>query len=367
MAAVRSFVRLAATLCAGIGAAHAQMTLGLTSGVERIENPRLEAVSPGGVTLLRLEPTYSYDVQGDRMRMQFNLGAVIERSSNTALTASREYPSLGYLWTYNWPASMLELRASLTDSATRNTEFRDLGRVVVDTKEREIETGARWEQELTKRTRLALSLTSGRTTFDSGLLAGYREQALTGRFTWEASERVVYYYEPSYRRLLPSGLGLDASQNRWLIGARGELSSEWSVTASAGQARARGDRPSKGTVTELQLAYAGSRATTAINWSRDLATSGTEASYVVAQTFGLNFGYQITERAILRVGYEQSLSDGAARGRGNTISLSLENELSAHWRSTLAFEDRRSRFSEIRSTGRGRSILAGLNYVYPGR
>ncbi len=85
------------------------------------------------------------------------------------------------------------------------------------------------------------------------------------------------------------------------------------------------------------------------------------------QAFGLSVGYRISEGAQLRFGYEQSRSDGTTGGRGNTFSLSLENELSAHWRSTVAFEDRRSQFDEPPSEGRGRAIRVGLTYVYPGR
>jgi hypothetical protein len=366
MKTVRSFFRLTALMCAGIGSAHAQLSLGLSAGVERIENPLLESVSPGGVTVLRVAPTYTFEAQGDRMRMRFTAGAVVERSSNTALVASREYPSLGYSWAYNWPTSTLELRASLTDSATRNTEFRDLGRVTIDTRERALEAGVRWDQEITARTRVILGLSTGRTSFDSALLEGYREQELSSRFTWEANERMVYFFEPSYQRLLPSGQGLDASQSRWLVGARGELAPSWSLTASAGQARSRGSLPSRGTVTQLQLTYTGSLVTTGIEWSRDLTASGTEAVYVATQSLGLRVGYRIAEGALLQLGYLQSRSDGPTGGRGSTFSLSLENELSAHWTSVLGFEDRKSR-DESRNTGRGRAFRAGLTYAYPGR
>lgn len=366
MKTARTLLTYAAVLCACLGTAHAQMTLGLTAGVDRIDNPLLDAVNPGAVTLLRVEPTYAFVSESDRVRQRFSAGVVIERSSNTALLASREYPSLGYTWAYSSPTSSLELRAALADSATRNTEFEDAGRVTIDTRERTLEAGARWDQELTSRTRLVMELTSGRTRFDSALLEGYREQRLTSRFNWEANERLVYFFEPSYQRLLPSGSAPDASQSRWAVGMRGDLSSEWSLAASAGHARARGARVSKGTVTQLQLTYTGSLVTTGLEWSRDILASGTEAAYVTTQALGLRVGYRVAERSTLRFSYAQSRSDGGAGGRGSALGLAWEQELGANWTSSVGFEQRRSK-DAAGATGKGKVIRAGLTYAYPGR
>jgi hypothetical protein len=213
---------------------------------------------------------------------------------------------------------------------------------------------------------LALEVTNGRTRFDSALLEGYREQRLTSRVTWEANERLVYFLEPSYQRLLPSGPAPDATQSRLMAGMRGDLSSEWTLAASAGYARARGPRASRGTVTQLQLTYTGSLVTAGLEWSRDIAASGTEAAYVTTQALGLRVGYRITEGALLRLTYSQSRSDGGAGGRGSAVALALENELNANWSSTVGIEERRSK-DEAGATGKGRAIRAGLIYAFPGR
>lgn len=366
MMPLKTLFRVAAVLGVGVGSAHAQMSLGLTAGVDRVENPLLEPVSPGSVTLFRVEPTYVYLAQGDRIRQRFSAAAVVERSSDTALLASRQYPSLGYMWTYSWPTSSLEFRTALTDTATRNTQFRELGRVTVDTKERQLDAGVRWDQELTPRTRMLVDMSTGRTRFDSDVFEDYREQRASTRFSWEASERMVYFFEPSYRKLMPTGTDPDTSQNRWLIGVRGDLTPEWSIAASAGHARARGFQASKGTVTQLQLNYTGSRFTSGLEWARDLDTGGTEAVYVSTQSIGLRFGYRVAEGTLVRLGYAHSRSDGPTGGRGSTVSLNLDHELSAQWTWTMGFEDRRSS-GETRETGRGKAIRAGLTYAYPGR
>ena len=366
MRTIKSFFCFAILLGIGVDAAHAQLFLGLTAGVERIENPLLTSVSPGGVTVMRVAPTYAFEAQGDRMRMRFAAGAVIERSSNTALVASREYPSLDYRWTYNWPATTLELRGSVVDTATRNSDVGEVGLVTIDTRERSIEAGATWDHEISARTRVILNLLSSRVSYDTTLLEGYREQTVSSRFAWEGSERMVYFFEPSHARLMPFGQGSDASQSRWVVGASGNLSPEWSLTAAAGQSRFRDPQASTGSVTQLQLNYSGGLATAGIEWARDVTAGGMEAAYVATEAWGLRWGYRLAEGAVLTVRGTQSQSDGAAGGRRNILSLTLENELGAHWTSTLAIEERR--FRDISgNSGKGRAIRAGLSYVYPGR
>lgn len=347
-------------------AAHAQHSVSLLTDVERIENPLLSTVSPGGVTVFRVAPTYTYDFQGERSQSQFSAGAVLERSGDTALLASRNYPSVGYRWSYLWPTGQLQLRASLGEAASRNSELRDLGRVTTDTRERTTLAGAEWDQELTARTRLVLNATSTRVKYDSVLLEGYREQVVSTRWLWEASDRTSYFFQPSYSQLKPSGESEDSSQSRWLLGTRVALSPGWSLTAHAGQARIGSPRNETGSLGLLQLDFSGSQWSAGVNVSKDVAASGVAADYVETEAAGLRVGYQISEGTRVSAGFTRSRSSGATGGRGGVTSLSYEKEIGAHWTLTARIEDRRTKDSEGRS-GRGWAARAGVTYAFPGR
>ena len=354
--------------CMASGVAHAQHSVRLAAGVERIENPLLASDSPGGATILRISPSYTFEAQGDQSKSRFSAGAVLEHSSDTALVASRNYPNLGYTWAYIWPTAELELRAALSEAATRTTEMRDLGRVTADGRERSVEAGARWSQELTARTRLQLNASNNRVSYDSALLESYRELQMSSRLSWEATERATYYLEPTYARLTPSGAGASTSQTRWRVGMRAEVTDEWSLAAFAGQAYTGGqvNQSASGSLGGLSLSFSGSRLTSGIDWTKDVVANAAATGYVGNDVLGVRLAYRIAEGTEIRASVTRSESDGSSGSRGTVSSLMLENDLGLHWSSTLGVEDRRSKAANGVS-GKGWSLRAGLAYLYPGR
>jgi hypothetical protein len=361
-----AMLAVVASLFAAADVAHAQPSFGVALGVERIENPSLLSTSPGGATILRVEPSYALETQGDRTLSRLSLGAVLERSSNTALVASRNYPSLGYTWGYSWPTSSLELRANLAESTTRNTELEELGRITVDSRESSVVAGGRWTQELTARTRLALDLSNTRVSYDSALLDGYRELQVSSRVSWEATEKLVYFFEPTFARLEAFGTATETTRKRWLVGLRGELVPGWSLTAFVGQAKTSVPVSAADNVGGLQLAYQGSRLTSAFDWSRDVTSSAATDTYVRSGSVALRFGYRVTERATLSASVTRSRSDGIGGSRGQVSSLSLENELDSHWSARLGVDARKT--SAVGgASGSGTAIRAALIYAHPGR
>jgi len=367
MKKVNTLLGVAAVICFNASAVHAQHSVSLAAVVERIENPLLSNVSPGGVTLMRVIPNYAFETQGDRARSRLSLGAVLERSSNTLLVASRNFPSLGYTWAYSWPTADIELRANLAESATRNTQFAELGRITVDSRERSVVTGVLWNQELTARTRLTLDVANTRVSYDTASLEGYRELEMSSRFSWEATERAVYFFEPGYARLTASGTGAISTQARWVVGTRGVLTPDVSLTAFAGQARTQGSQISTGNLGALLLTFSGNRLSSGVEWSRDVAAaSGSASGFLESETLGLSLGYRLMEGATVSASMTSSRSSGNEEGRGNVSSLTLENQLGASWSSTLGVEDRKFR-GAFGPSGRGWAVRAGLVYAYPGR
>lgn len=351
---------------AGMGSAHAQYSVSLSTELERIENPMLSDTSPGGATVLRIVPTYIYEAQGDRTRSRFLASTAIERSSNTERLANRSYPTLSYTWGYTWPTAELELRAGLAELATRNTELQELGRVTVDSKERTVTAGATWNKELTQRTRLTLGAENHRVTYDTPLLIDYREQEVTARYSWEATERTTYYVEPAYSQLTPSGGVIDSSLHRWMLGARTEVAPDFVVTASVGRARATGVLPSTGTVGGVQLTHTGARLTSEFEWVRSMEPIGFTSGYARAQTVRARLSYQLSESATLAATALRSESSGPTGAVGTLIGLSLNNELGANWSSIVSVDDRKSKYV-MGGTGTGWSVRAGVVYSFPGR
>ncbi len=365
MAPLKALLNAAALMAACSTGAHAQHTVRIATEVERIENPLLSNVSPGGVNVVRVIADYAYVLETERTRSRFSAGALLERSSDTVLLASRNYPSLGYTWAYNWPTADLELRANVAEAATRNTQFEELGRVVIDARERTTVTGAIWNKELTERTRLTVDVANNRVTYDSPLLESYREVELTTRFSWEESERSTYFFEPGFGRLTPTGPGVDSTLSRWVVGTRRELSPQLAMTALGGQARTRGLRPATELVGSLQLAFTGNRWTSGAEWTRDVRPIGSASGYVTTDVLGARAGYQIGEGTTLSAGTSRSRWGGPTGGVGHVSNVALEKVLTDRWMTMLSVEDRR--FRDLAGvSGRGWGIRAGLVYAYSG-
>lgn len=361
-----AFLCVAATMLAGMGSVHAQYTVNVSTEVEQIDNPLLSPVNPGGVTVIRLVPTYTYEAQGDRSSSRFTAGAVIERSSNTDRLASRNYPSLGYTWGYTWPTADIELRANLAEAATRNTELQDLGRVTVDGKERTTVLGATWNKDLTARTQLTLGAENNRVTYDTPLLIDYREQEVRSRFSWEATERTTYYVEPVHARLTPTRGIPESRLNRWLVGARSQLAPDLTLTASVGHARASGFMPSSATVGGLQLMHTGTRLTSEVELLRSMEPISSTSGYVRADALRVRLGYRLSEGATVSANFARSESIGLSGATATVLGVVLNNELSSNWSSILGVEDRKSTYV-VGGTGTGWSVRAALVYLFPGR
>lgn len=351
---------------AGTGNALAQSSVSLSGSVERIENPRLAVVSPGGATVLRVAPRYTYALRGDQSSSRFSLGAGIERSSNTALVASRVYPSIDYVWERNWPDTTFELRASLAEDSTRNTQFDDVGQVTVDSRERTVLASGAWTRELTERSRFAMSVNAARVSYDTALLVGYQELRFVGRMAWDAAERTSLYLEPAYFHLSPTGSARDSKQLRLTGGLRIELNPEWSLSSFAGLARTRSSTTLDGALGGLLLTYAGERLSSELEVNRDLSIAGVAGSYLRTENMRLRLGYRMAEGANLSASLSRVKSRGASDSTGTEARLTLENELSRDLTSTLGVEGRRST-SLGGATGKGWAVRAGLTYVYSGR
>lgn len=363
MKRISTLVSAAALMSACTTAAQAQHSVRLATEAERIENPLLDAVSTGGANILRVVADYAYETRTDRVSSRFSAGATLERSSNTALLASRNYPNLGYTWTYNWPTANLELRANLAESATRNTRFEELGRVAIDARARTTSTGARWNKELTERTQLTLNVADNRVRYDSALLDSYRELEMSSRISWEASERQTYFFEPGYERLTSLGGGPGSTQTRWLVGMSGELAPEWAVTAYGGQARTNGLPSFTSTLGGLRLMYTGNRLSSSVELARNVQPVAATSGYVRTEVLELLLGYRLNEGTRLSASSTRSRISGGLGGVGHISRLTLERELTERWSTTLAVEDRRYR--RVASTsGRGWAIRAGLVYSY---
>ena len=169
----------------------AQNSLTVPLEAVRISNPDLSPESRGSVTLFRMHPQFTLRTTQGASSTELALGALIERSGNTDLSANRSLPSVRVLWENSSPVAVFGLRASLEEASTRETEFADFGRVTLDSKERTGSVGGTWTYNLTAGTALEMDLSHERVTYDTPLLVNHRETSGSVAYRISASSNAV--------------------------------------------------------------------------------------------------------------------------------------------------------------------------------
>lgn len=367
--------------------ASAQNTLTVPIEVVHINNPNLvperradgdpeaaarDELRRGDVTLLRLHPQYMLQMVNGASRTELTLGGQIERSSDTALSANRSLPSVGVLWENRGPTRVIGLRASLAEESTREVEFADFGRVVLDSTQRTGSIGATWTTELTSSTDAEFALSHARVAYDVPLLRDYDETSASARYRWQHGANGRYALTASTARQRRDGddrIGGAEERNRisrhgLVLGYELQLSELVTLAASAGAMRTGSPDSRTHAVGSLRLAREGERFAYTLEWGRDLSADGSARGYTRADTFGASLSYPFTQNTTFTVGASHARSLDGEREEGSLVYARLRSELTPFWAATAGLEHRRAR-SFGAPSARGYAVILGLVYTHP--
>lgn len=354
----------------------AQNTLTVPVEVVHVSNPNLvpEGVGDesrrGSATLYRLHPQYTLQMANGPSRTELSLGGLIERSSNTALSAHRSLPSLGVLWEGRGPTSVVGLRASLAEASTRETEFADFGRVVLDGTQRTGSIGATWATELTSETGLELEAFHARVTYDTSQARDYQETGASARYRRQINDNSRYALTANTARLQQeSDVSGGDARNRvsrigLVLGYEADLSERMTLAANVGGVRAGSSDKQTFSVWGFRLAGEGARLTYSLEWRVDVNSDGTTRGYTRADTLGVSLGYSLTAETSLTVGASRARALSGERGEGALIYTQIRSELTPFWAVTAGLEHRRARTTGA-PVARGHAVTLGLVYTHP--
>lgn len=344
--------------------AMAQNSLTVPMEVVRVSNPELAAESRGSVTLYRIHPQYTLQRTQDNSRTELSLGALIEKSSNTDLSANRTLPSVRLLWERSSPLSVLRLRASVEDASTRETEFAEFGRVVRDSKQRTATLGGSWTRDLSAGSFVEFGAAHARVSYDTPVLVPYNETTGTVVYRFESSPNARYSVSTRLSHLDPDGARETASRAGVTLGYETDISERFTLNAMGGAVYT--SSPSKDTrpVGELRLTYRGERAGYSLAWARDVSAGGSMGGYTRFESVEASMTYPLTIDTAFSVGVNHARSLETAGDSGSSAYARLRSELTRFWAFTVGLEHRRARpFGG--PVARGNSVALGLVYSHP--
>ncbi|MBA4264256.1 MAG: hypothetical protein C0453_04175 [Comamonadaceae bacterium] len=324
----------------------------------------------GNVTLFRIHPQYTLQSQHGTARTELTLGALIERSSDTDLSAQRSLPSVGVLWESSSPTGVLGLRASLAEASTRETEFAEFGRVALDSTQRTGAVGATWARELSLTSGMELAVNHARVRYDTPLLRDYNETGASAQYRWQQHANRRYSLTVNTAQLRREGelIGEDErnriSRNGIQLGYEADLSEGLTLGAHLGAVRTGSPDSRTRSVGGLRLAHEGERLAYAFEWGRDVSADGTPRGYSRADTISALITYPFSVNTSLSVGASHARSLDGARDQGTTAFARIRSDLTPFWAFTAGVEHRRARSGESPSA-QGHSVSLGLVYTHP--
>ena len=310
----------------------AQNTLTVPIEVVRVSNPDLSAESRGSVTLYRVHPQYTLRNVQESSRTELSLGGMIERSSNTDLSASRTLPSVGVLWESARPVEVFQLRA--------------------------------WTRNLTPGSTLELAAAHLRVSYDTPLLVDYNETMASTAYRSDLSPIARYSLSASASRLNPSGDFENASRVELGLGYERNLQEGFTLSAEAGAVHTRAGRSKTEPVGALRLNYAGERGGYAVGWSREVSAGGSLGGYERSERFEASWTYPFTLNTSIDLGVAHARSLEADGDAGASAYARIRSELTRFWAFTMGLEHRRA-MPFTGPTARGNVVSVGLVYAHP--
>lgn len=338
----------------------AQNSITVPMEVEHNSNPAL--VPDGGSALrYRISPQFTMNRQSGATRSVFSIGGVVERSSDTQVSANRSDPNISYLLELTSPTSVWTLNASLSESSSRATEFEETGVVTADGTLRTGLLGARWARQLSERTGLELATGYAKLDYETPVLIGYTEVNAEGIVRWQLAEGNRVELTASGARLNPDDDTERSSRQGIMVGYETLVSPGFTVGAGIGAARTTGVRRGNDAIGELRLSYEGDRLDTGLEWSREVAPSGTIGGYALSQVMRWELSYALSESTSLVSSASRTRTLALDGGTGRGFSVGVRSELSPFWSMSVRLEHLRA----TTATGAAaRSNAVGVGFVY---
>lgn len=348
----------------GCQSALGQNAMNLPMEVVRISNPDLSVEGSGSVTLFRINPQYTLqNVQGGS-RTELSLGGLIERSNDTSLSANRTLPNVRVLWESSSPVVVQSVHASLEEESTRETEFVELGKVILDSTRRTGTIGGKLIRQVSAESTLEMAVSHARVSYNAPLLVDYSETRGSVAYGFQSSAVARHSFTASVEGMNPDGAHVNASRVGLVLGREMDVSDRVTLGTTVGAAWTSSPRRTTDLLASLRLVHEGERIDYSVAWSRDVRSSGSVGGYVRSQNFDASATIPFSSNNTLSLGVGHAMSLEADREAGATAYARFRSELTRFWALTMGLEHRQS-LPSGRPSARSSAVNLGLVYAHP--
>ncbi|MDF1483425.1 hypothetical protein [Extensimonas sp. H3M7-6] len=362
---------LAALLCGQVPLAcasgPAQQAVSMPAEVEFDSNPELRPGSASSAVRYRLRPQYNYTYHvDDTNEWSAVLGANLERSSNTQVSANRQDPSVELKWLQKAPTSLWELNAKYSKASTRTTEFDQTGIVTADRTQTNRSVGANWGKYLTERWMANGGISQQWVDYDTNTLVSYRNSLASGGLSYDlaASQKMSIFFAGSHYSPYANNFVLARSSSGMglVFGYVGALSDKIDLNVQAGKVKITGLDAGYYLQGKMEVNYKGNYMSGGASFDRSAVAGGQTGGLTISNSLRLQTRIEVAERTAVDFYYTFTKNAGFNGGKTNSMGAKYLFQISPLW--SLNFNVQR-RTADQRTGYAGANLVGvGLNYSH---
>lgn len=344
----------------------------MSSGIEHDANPALTSVSKGGVTRLRVSPSYSLLRRDGPDDLSLKLGATLEQSSNTALSRNRRDGTALGEWQHASERTLYVLRAGVEQSALRDALLQETGQLsTTDGTRTTRRADATAVHQLDDIHMLSGSLSARWDRYTSRAAPDGRQYGLNAEFSRAIGPGKDVYLSGSLSSFAsdPLAPGTSGSLNTLMrglsIGNRYAAPDDpWSWDVRVGASRLSGATGGTQATAVGLLGYKAPRWSAAVSIARQPVPDSLRGTFSPSQQVRVTLDYALTEftRVALDASYNRTRNTQVDTSR--ELGLRVSTELSPAWSMALQVRRIRVNHDAIALPTRAGSTVTGLVFTY---
>lgn len=300
-----------------VNAAIVLQKISVLTGVEYESNPTFTSSNQRSVLRATALPTYTASLVDEKNRWFTTAGLSVQRSSDSAVSESRQDPNLVVGWEHEYDKGTFNISADYSKTSSRLNEFSTNGVIDQDGSATTKSISANWSRSLTERLNLSAAGQYSQINYARSGFSNYKSKSLNSSLTYEWNERVNTFAQIGISELNSE---LNSTQSRFskslLVGTTVMLNPTLNMSANAGINHRQGS--GAGLVANLSMSYLAERYNLQGSLSRNVTPSGIGE---FQQTNNLNVRYVYELSEISRVGSDFALSNNGSTAGNNTLQI----------------------------------------------
>ena len=335
-----------------------EQKISVLTGVEYDSNPAFTPSNEQSVWRYTALPSYTASLVEDRNRWFTTVSLSLQRSSDSAISESRQDPNLIVGWEHEYERGLFNITADYNKTSSRLNEFISNGVVDKDGSATTKSISASWSRLLTDRLNLSLGGQYLQVNYAGSGLSNYKTKSISSSLTYELNEKVSPFVQVGASQLNSEANNAESKVSQsFLVGTKALLRPNLNMATSLGLNHRQGS--GNGLVANLTMTYLAEKYNAQGSLSRNVTASGI-GEFQKTDNLSLRYAYELSDKD--KVGSDFAWSRNGSTGGNNTMQIGgwYSKEISELWQ--LRFN---LNLKQLKNDGQSaNSSIIGISFNY---